>query len=43
MIWRKDAQSDFAGPDDNLAHRLVEQAVKNDGRDNTTAMVVQVV
>jgi PPM family protein phosphatase len=33
----------FAGPDTNLAHRLVELAVKNDGRDNTTAMVIQVV
>jgi len=31
------------GSDANLAHRLVEQAVKNDGRDNTTAMVVQVI
>ena len=34
--------SDFAGPDANLAHRLVELAVKNDGRDNTTALVIQV-
>jgi len=34
---------DFAGPDANLAHRLVEQAVRNDGRDNTTALVIQVV
>ena len=34
---------DFAGPDANLAHRLVAQAVKNDGRDNTTALVIQVV
>jgi serine/threonine protein phosphatase PrpC len=34
---------DFAGPDANLAHRLVELAVKNDGRDNTTAMVIQVI
>jgi PPM family protein phosphatase len=34
---------DFAGPDANLAHRLVELAVKNDGRDNTTALVIQVV
>jgi PPM family protein phosphatase len=33
----------FAGPDANLAHRLVELAVKNDGRDNTTALVIQVV
>ena len=28
---------------DNLALRLVEESVKNDGRDNTTALVVQVV
>ena len=34
---------DGAGPDANLAHRLVELAVKNDGRDNTTALVIQVV
>lgn len=34
---------DFAGPDGNPAHRLVALAVKNDGRDNTTAVVVQVV
>ncbi len=33
----------FAGPDANLARRLVELAVKNDGRDNTTALVIQVV
>jgi len=33
----------FAGPDGNPAHRLVDMAVKNDGRDNTTALVVQVV
>jgi protein phosphatase len=34
---------DFAGPDANPAHRLVQLAVKNDGRDNTTALVIQVV
>jgi protein phosphatase len=34
---------DFAGPDGNPAHRLVDLSVKNDGRDNTTALVVQVV
>jgi PPM family protein phosphatase len=34
---------DFTGPDANLAHRLVDIAVANDGRDNTTALVVQVV
>ncbi len=34
---------DFTGPDANLAHRLVEIAVANDGRDNTTALVVRVV
>jgi len=34
---------DFAGPDTNPAHRLVDLAVKNDGRDNTTALVIQVV
>jgi len=33
----------FAGPDANTAHRLVEQAVKNDGRDNTTALIIRVV
>jgi len=32
-----------AGSDGNPAHRLVDLAVKNDGRDNTTAMVIQVV
>ncbi len=35
--------SGFAGPDANLAHRLVELAVKNDGRDNATALVIRVV
>jgi PPM family protein phosphatase len=34
---------DFNGPDANLARRLVEIAVANDGRDNTTALVVRVV
>jgi PPM family protein phosphatase len=34
---------EFAGSDVNLAHRLVETAVKNDGHDNTTALVVWVV
>lgn len=29
--------------DDNLARRLVLEAVKNDGRDNTTALVIEVV
>jgi len=43
MIRREDAQSDFAWPDGNPAHRLVDLAVKNDGRDNTTALVIQVV
>ena len=33
---------DFSGRDANLAHRLVETAVKNDGRDNVTALVIQV-
>ena len=33
---------DYAGPDANLAHRLVEIAVNNDGRDNTTALVVEI-
>jgi len=28
---------------DNPAQRLVLEAVKNDGRDNTTAMVIQVI
>jgi protein phosphatase len=32
------------GPaDDNPARRLVLEAVKNDGRDNTTALVIEVV
>lgn len=34
---------DFSGPDANVARRLVEIAVANDGRDNVTALVVQVV
>ncbi len=34
---------EFAGPDANVAHRLVELAVKNDGRDNTTALVIRVI
>jgi protein phosphatase len=29
--------------DDNPARRLVLEAVKNDGRDNTTALVIEVV
>ena len=33
---------DFAGSDANLAHRLVETAVQNDGRYNATAPVIQV-
>ena len=33
----------YDGPDSNVAHRLVELAVANDGRDNVTALVVQVV
>jgi PPM family protein phosphatase len=32
-----------AGAIDNPAHRLVEESLKNDGRDNTTALVVRVV
>jgi serine/threonine protein phosphatase PrpC len=32
-----------AGDSRSLAHRLVEQAVENSGRDNTTAVVVEVV
>jgi protein phosphatase len=32
-----------AAPDFNPAYRLVEEAVKNDGRDNTTALVIQAV
>jgi protein phosphatase len=30
-----------AGPDVSFAHHLVNTAVKNDGRDNTTALVIQ--
>lgn len=33
---------EFAGPDANIARRLVETAVKNDGRDNVTALVIRV-
>jgi hypothetical protein len=32
-----------AGPDANPARHLVTTAVKKDGRDNTTALVVQIV
>ncbi|MBC8003571.1 MAG: serine/threonine-protein phosphatase [Opitutaceae bacterium] len=32
-----------AGAEANPAHRLVEESLKNDGRDNTTALVIQVV
>jgi protein phosphatase len=35
--------SEFAGPDLNPAQRLVESAVDKDGRDNTTALVIEVV
>jgi PPM family protein phosphatase len=35
--------SGFAGPDLNPAQRLVESAVDKDGRDNTTALVIEVV
>jgi protein phosphatase len=35
--------SKAAAVKDNLALRLVEESVKNDGRDNTTALVVQAV
>ena len=35
--------ADYTGPDANLAHHLVEVAVKNDGRDNATALVIQVI
>jgi PPM family protein phosphatase len=31
-----------AGPEAHFAHHLVDAAVKNDGRDNTTALVIQV-
>jgi len=31
------------GAKENPAFRLVEESLKNDGRDNTTALVVQVV
>ena len=31
------------GTDTNPAHRLVEESLKNDGRDNTTALVIRVV
>ncbi|HEX5399523.1 MAG TPA: protein phosphatase 2C domain-containing protein, partial [Verrucomicrobiae bacterium] len=34
---------EFAGADSNLAHQLVETAVRNDGRDNVTALVVQAI
>ena len=33
---------DFSGKDANLAHRLVDLAVKSDGRDNATALVIRV-
>ena len=32
-----------AGPDANPAHRLVVEALARSGRDNTTALVIQVV
>ena len=32
-----------AGPDATLAHRLVEESLQKDGRDNTTALVIQVI
>ena len=35
--------AESAGENDNTAFRLVEESLKNDGRDNTTALVVQVV
>jgi protein phosphatase len=34
---------DGTGVEENPASRLVEAAVKNDGRDNTTVVVVQVI
>ena len=34
---------EFSGPDANIARRLVETAVQNDGRDNATALVIQIV
>jgi protein phosphatase len=34
---------DFAGTDGNLGRQLVDLAVKNDGRDNTTALAVTIV
>lgn len=35
--------TDSASPGVNPAQRLVEESLKNDGRDNTTALVIQVV
>jgi serine/threonine protein phosphatase PrpC len=35
-------QSEFGGPDANLARRLVEESLEKDGRDNTTALVIRV-
>lgn len=35
-------EPDFSGPDSNLARRLVRESVSQDGRDNTTALVIQV-
>ncbi|MDD5140368.1 MAG: protein phosphatase 2C domain-containing protein [Verrucomicrobiales bacterium] len=35
--------AESAGANDNPAFRLVEESVKNDGRDNTTALVVHVI
>ncbi|HEY3763032.1 MAG TPA: protein phosphatase 2C domain-containing protein [Verrucomicrobiae bacterium] len=33
---------EIAGPETHIAHQLVDASVKNDGRDNTTALVIQV-